>query len=225
MLYNQPLSDASLIACPHCDLIQRLPEIKPGESARCPRCDKELHRNRPDPLRRTLPLAVAAVLLYVIANTNPMLGLKVAGREAYTTVFGGVQQLWRDKEAIVAVLVLFTTVIAPALQIGTILAVLIGALRERPPKWVGTILRYRPAAGMWSMLEVMMLGVLVSLIKIAEYARVVPGIALFVFGALIFLLAAIESSFDPREVWSRVEWTETDAKRITEGDEMTEVTS
>jgi paraquat-inducible protein A len=166
-MYNQPLSDASLIACPHCDLMQRLPEIKPGESARCPRCDKELRRHHANSLRRTLPLTIAAAILYVIANAVPMLGLRAAGREAFTTVFGGAQQLWRDGQEAVAVLVLFTVVIAPALHIGFIMAALIGAYRKRPPKWVGTLLRYRPATGTWSMLEVMVRGVLVSLSKFA----------------------------------------------------------
>jgi len=35
-VYNQPVADASLIACLHCDLLQHLPEIAPGGSARLP---------------------------------------------------------------------------------------------------------------------------------------------------------------------------------------------
>jgi len=51
-----------------------------------------------------------------------------------------------------------------------------------------------------------MLGVLVALIKIADYAKVVPGLALFVLGALVFLLAAMQAAFDPREVWAKLPW-------------------
>jgi paraquat-inducible protein A len=52
----------------------------------------------------------------------------------------------------------------------------------------------------------MMLGVLVALIKIADYATVIPGLAMFTLGALVFLLAAMQANFDSREVWERVEW-------------------
>ena len=121
-MHNQPLADASLVACPHCDLLQRLPEIAPGASARCPRCDKELWRRREDSLNRTFALTLAALVLYVIANTVPMLGLTAVGHEAFTTVVGGAQQLWHDGQQIVAVLVLFAAVISPALQIGLMLA-------------------------------------------------------------------------------------------------------
>jgi paraquat-inducible protein A len=215
--HNQPLGDPSLIGCPDCDLVQRLPELASGASARCPRCGKELWRHREDSLNRTLSLTIAAALLYVVANSVPMLGLTVAGRKAFTTVAGGALQLWQGDHQPVAVLVLFTAVIAPALQIGMMLAIVLGAHRKRPPKWVGELLRHHPTTCTWSMLEVMMIGVLVAVIKIADYATVIPGTALFTLGALIFLLAAIQASFDPREVWDRVEWADAEARDATAG--------
>jgi paraquat-inducible protein A len=204
--YNQPLADRSLIACLHCDLVQRLPQLAPGAAARCPRCDKELWRRREDSLNRTLALGVAAAVLYLIANTAPMLGLSVAGRSAYTTVFGGAAQLWIDGRKAVAGLVLMTAVIAPALQILFTVTAALAGLRDPVPRWVGTLLRYHPTTLTWSMIEVMMLGVLVALIKIAELATVLPGVAIYALGALIFVLAAMQATFDPREVWDRVTW-------------------
>jgi paraquat-inducible protein A len=212
-VYNQPHSDASLVACPHCDLLQRLPQIAAGASARCPRCDKELWRRREDSLNRTLALALTAAVLYLLANTFPMLGLTAVGHAASTTVVGGARQLWHDGQEIVAVLVLFAAVIAPALQIGLMLAVVTASRRERPPAWVGTLLRRHAFARTWSMVEVMLIGVLVALTKIAEYATVIPGVALFSLGALVFLLPAMQGAFDPREVWERVAWAEAEARR------------
>jgi paraquat-inducible protein A len=224
-MYNRPLSDSSLIACPHCDQLQRLPEIKPGESARCPRCDEELWRRHAHSLDRPLALTIAAAILYVVANSVPMLGLTVVGREAFTTVFGGAAHLWNAGWKGVGALVLFTAIVAPGFQIGLMLALLLGAKRERPPRLVGRLLLYYQSVSTWSMIEVMILGVLVALIKIADYAKVVPGVALFVLGALIFLIAAIESSFDPREVWERIEWAEKAARQPAAGTRMTEATS
>jgi paraquat-inducible protein A len=194
-------------------LLQRIPEVPVGASVRCPRCDKELWRHKPDSLNRTLALTLAALVLYLIANTIPMLGLRAVGREAFTTVVGGAQQLWLDGDPLVAVLVFFTAVLAPALQIGFTLLILIGARRERPPFWVGLFLQHLHFTRTWSMIEVMLLGVLVSLTKIAEYAAVLPGVALFTLFALVGLLAAMQASFDPREVWLRIEWAEEQARR------------
>lgn len=205
-MHNQPITDIALTACAHCDLIQRIPNVGEGASVRCLRCNKELWRHRPDSLNRTLALSLAALLLYVIANVDPMLGLTVVGHQAYTTVIGGALHLWDNDQQIVAVLVMFTAVVAPALQIGFMLAIVLGAHRRHPPRWVGTLMRHHPTAATWSMIEVMLLGVLVALIKIADYATVIPGVALFVLGALVFLLAAMQAAFDPRAVWDRIEW-------------------
>jgi paraquat-inducible protein A len=205
-------------------LLQRLPALAGGASARCPRCNKELWRCREDALNRTLALALAAAVLYVIANSVPMLGLSIVGREASTTVLGGVEHLWEVGQRIVALLVLFTAIVAPALQIFFMLAITLSARLDRPPSWVGALLRYHPSTRRWSMIEVMMLGVLVALIKIADYATVVPGIALFVLGALVFLLAGMEASFDPRDVWERIQWADPEARLVDAGHQTAERT-
>lgn len=224
-VYNQPISDTAVVACPHCDLLQRLPALAPGASARCPRCDKELWRHREDSINRTLALTLAAAVLYVVANSVPMLGLRVVGRQASTTVIGGALHLWNEGPAVVGVLVLFTAVIAPALQIFFLLAIVLGARRPHPRRWVGVLLRHHPTTRTWSMIEVMMLGVLVALVKIADYATVIPGMAMFVLGALVFLLAGMQASFDRREVWERIAWAEAGVRRPVPGDRLAEATS
>ena len=215
-MYNDPVRDPALVGCPDCDLLQRLPAIDFGASARCLRCDRELWRRRENSLERTLALTLGAAVLFVVANSVPMLGLTVVGRESFTTVAGGAVQLWRDGREGVAALVLFTAIVAPALQIGFMLAIAIGARGERAPGWVRTLMRHHPTTCTWSMIEVMMLGVLVALIKIADYATVIPGLAMFTLGALIFLLAAIQAIFDPRLVWERVPWASDEARRTAE---------
>ena len=85
-------------------------------------------------MNRTLALTLAAAVLYIIANSVPMLGLTIVGRAASTTVIGGVQTLWQDGQELVAVLVFFTVILAPALQIGLMLAIVLGAMRSSAPR-------------------------------------------------------------------------------------------
>ena len=204
---------ATLIACSDCDLLQRLPILAPGESARCPRCGNVMASKRPDSLNRTLALTVAAAVALLVANAVPMLGLSAAGREASTTVLGGVQVMWQEGQPVVSVIMLFAAVIAPALDIAMMLIILTAVRRPPAPGWVGTLLRYCHIIRPWRMVEVMMLGILVSLIKIAELATVITGMAMWAVAALIVLLAAMSSNFDPDEVWLRVQWVRNDAHR------------
>ena len=197
---------ADVVACPDCDLLQRIPSLPPGGTACCPRCGRKLATFRPGSLERTTALAVAAAIAFLLANVEPLMGLSIAGRESSTTIVGGVWQMWVQGERITALLIALFAVVAPALQIGFLLAILLSVRRPPAPRWVGALLRWVEIAGSWSMVEVMLLGVLVSLVKIASLARVVPGVGIFAAGALVLLLAAMSSSFDSRETWSRVRW-------------------
>lgn len=205
-MYNRPLADGSLVACLDCDLVQRLPELRSIGAAECLRCGRTLRVRRSDSLDRTLALTAAAASLYFLANSVPMLGLSAAGNQASTTVFGGAVQLWHDHQKMVSALVFFTAIVAPALQISLTGAVVLGAMRNPAPRWVGGLLAHLPGTKTWTMVEVMMLGTLVALMKIADYATVIPGVALFSLGGLIVVLAAMHVVFDPMEVWERVSW-------------------
>ena len=204
--YNEAPADTALTACPDCDLLQRLPDLPPDSTAHCPRCNRELWRRPANSRNRIMALTIAATILWVAANSVPMLGLSVIGYEASTTVLGGAIHLWGHSQKVVAVLILFTAVVAPAMQIGFLLAVGFGTARTPAPRWVGVMLRHHPILSEWSMIEVMMIGVLVALIKIAELASVTPGLALYMLAGLIFVLAGMQFSIDRRAIWESVTW-------------------
>jgi paraquat-inducible protein A len=134
------------------------------------------------------------------------MGLQAVGREASTTILGGALEMWLQGQEITALLIAFCAVFAPAIPIGFMLTVLLAARRSPVPWWAGLLLRWSEWHEGWGMIEVMMLGIMVALIKIAELARVIPGIGMFAAGGLVILIAAMTVSFDPHEVWERLEW-------------------
>jgi paraquat-inducible protein A len=196
------------VACPACDLLQRIPPLPYGGKASCPRCGQTLAARPPDPLNRPLALTIAAALVFLVANTSPLMGLSAVGRQASTTIIGGTLEMWAQEREGTAVIVAFCVIIAPATYILFMLTVLLAARRPPAPHWVAELLRWAEFMRPWSMNEVMMLGILVALIKIAELATVIPGIGMYAVGVLILLLPAIMVTFDPGEIWKRVEWAD-----------------
>lgn len=196
------------IACPDCDLLQRIPPLPPGGKARCTRCGETLAIEHANPLDRPLMLTFAAAIALVIANTMPLMGLSAVGRESSTTIMGGAHEMWLQGSEITAVIVAFCAVIAPAAHVLFMLVVLIAVRRPPAPRWVGEMLRSAHLVEPWSMTEVMMLGILVALFKIAQLATVIPGIGMYAAGAFIALIAAVMATFDPREIWKRVAWAD-----------------
>jgi paraquat-inducible protein A len=196
------------VACPACDLLQHVPPLAPGAKARCPRCAETLASRPADPLDRPLALTVAAAIVFIIANTQPLMGLEAVGRQASTTILGGAYEMWVQGRELTAMVVAFCVVIAPAGYIAFMLTVLLVVRRPPAPHWVADLLRWADFMKPWSMSEVMMLGILVALVKIAELATVTPGIGMYAVGLLVILLPAIMVNFDPGEIWRRVKWAD-----------------
>jgi paraquat-inducible protein A len=195
-----------LTACPECDLLQRLPPLGRGARLRCARCRCILASRPPGHSDLPLALTCTAVLVYLVANLLPLMSLSVVGRSASTTIIGGAFEMWQQGQMVTAVLVLFCAVIAPGCYIGFVLVLLLGSRRSPVPDWVGEILRWVHHLQIWSMLEVMLLGILVALVKIAELATVTPDFGLYAIGTLVVLIPAIQRTLDVDALWERVRW-------------------
>lgn len=196
---------AALIACPECDLLQRATAIEGGELARCSRCLMLLYRPYDENLDRPLAFTLSASILFVLANAFPIVGLELQGQSTSATLFGTVQALYRQNMSLLAALVFFTTILVPAVQLAGMAYLLLPLRFGRVPRQLPVALRMLHAVRPWGMVEVFILGVLVSLVKLGGMANVQPGIALWAFGGLLLMIAAAVASFDARVIWARQE--------------------
>jgi paraquat-inducible protein A len=158
------------------------------------------------PLDTPLALCIAAAVLVVIANVCPLMSLSAAGRTASTTLAGGAYEMWMHGSEVTAVVVAFCVVLAPILYVVSTLTVMIAIQRGPAPSWVGDFMRLADRLRPWSMNEVLLLGLLVALTKIAQLAEVTPGPGLFAVVGLVILIPWIASTFDPHAIWQRVTW-------------------
>jgi paraquat-inducible protein A len=195
------------VACPDCDLLQTIPALAPGGRALCARCKCILAKQPKGSPDLALALTITTAIALIIANSLPLMDLHVVGRSASTTIPGGAYEMWMQGQRMIGVLVAFCAVIAPATYILFMLTLLLVTRRSTVPHWTGETLRWVGHLQVWSMLEVVMLGVLVALTKIAQLASVDPGIGMYAFGATILLIPAIMTNFDKRALWKRVTWS------------------
>ncbi len=195
----------TLIACHHCDLLHRLQPFPAKTSARCRRCGALLAAHNPDTVDRTLACAITGLLLLAIANLFPFLLLETQGTVLETTLITGMRIISRQIMPGLALLVLCTSIVFPSLFLGALTYVLLPLKRGvRPP---GARMMFRLALHLrpWSMTEVFLLGVLVSVVKLSKLATIIPGKALFAFLALVFVLAAVNVFLEPRTIWGKMD--------------------
>jgi paraquat-inducible protein A len=195
---------APVIACPECDLLQREVDTPHDGVLHCCRCNAVLYRRHSHSMDRALAYALAACVLWVISNVFPIVGLSVNGDLVETTMFGAVEVLYRGGMWPLAALVFITTILMPACEAFGIVW-LLGPLRiGRVPYRFDLAFRVMRIAREWGMTEVLILGLLVALVKLAHIASVVTGVALWSFGALMLLLAAAGGALDLRDLWMRM---------------------
>jgi paraquat-inducible protein A len=106
---------------------------------------------------------------------------------------------------LVATLVLLTTFLAPAVELAVMLYLLLALKLGRRPAGLTLNMRILQNVTPWGMVEVFILGVIVALVKLTHYGSIIPGLALWSFGALTLLLAATAASFNVRDVWDRAD--------------------
>jgi paraquat-inducible protein A len=195
----------NLVACPECDALQREVNLVPHGEAVCVRCGAELFRNKPGSLDRTLALIIAAAIVFVAANTFPLMELEAQGLRTQSTLFGTVVALQETGWPLIALLVLVTTIIVPCLQLGLAVAVLLPLKLGHVPQALGWLSRALDTVWPWGMVEVFLLGSMVSLVKLTKIATVSTGGALYMLGAYALLISAAVAAFDSRAFWARVD--------------------
>lgn len=189
-----------LLACEACDAVFRRSAPDRNEVARCSCCGAELERDMSAYSTRVLPLAIASLFMYVIANAFPIVEMELQGIASRTTLIGSVFFLNAEGMPFVASLVLATTILFPLIQLLALVYLLISVTRFGYHPAFNLLARLIQILQPWVMVEVFLLGAIVALVKLTSMATVLPGIALWAFGALTILLAAV-SSFNPRYIW------------------------
>ena len=188
------------IVCEGCDAVYRRVRLRRREVSHCPRCSTELDRHAGDQSARVLPLTVACLILFAIANLFPIVEIELQGLSSETTLVGAVIALTTEGMSPVALLVLATTLLFPLLQLCILFYLLVPLRYERRPAGFQLLVNALQALRPWGMVEVFLLGVLVAIIKLSSMARVIPGPALWAFVGLTVLLTAV-LSFNPRAFW------------------------
>lgn len=214
------MDQKTVIACPDCDLLQTMPADFSSGTARCARCDAKLFSRKKNSIDRTLALAVTGLILFVLANSFPFLIFDLEGNVRETILISGIWELFRQGNVELASLVFVTTFIAPLMQLMCLVFVLTPLKLGLAPRLLPGVFRLALRLQPWSMLDVFMLGILVSMVKLAKLADIGPGIASYSFLAFVFAHAAMLASIDSYRIWER--WDELGRKNqepadLTEG--------
>jgi len=120
-----------------------------------------------------------------------------------STVWDGCVNLFRNDQWIVAVIVFLASILIPLFKLLGLFFLVVTARVKSARRRQERTLIYRIIAviGPWAMLDVFLLAVLVSLVKLEKIVTVLPGPGLLAFTAVVVLTILASASFDPKSIW------------------------
>ena len=194
-------NSAGISACPDCDLLLGEKEVLQGLKSSCPRCGSILHSPRKNSVERTLALSLAGLILFFPAMLLPVMTLDAMGLEMTTNLVHGISVLFGSGFHVVAILVLLTGVAVPFIKLLMLFVVSFSIQLNATSILPILFFRIYQFLDEWGMLEIYMLGILVSIIKLKDLARLSYGMGLFCFSALLIITVCSAVTLDEHRYW------------------------
>lgn len=189
------------IACAECDLLLAEIAVPAGSESACPRCGHVLREGRPHSVLHALILSSIGLILFGPAIGLPLLAMSTSGLRQASSLAQAVLALGDIGFWEVATLVAISAIIAPLLNLWLMFSVSIVLIRGHRPPWLPWLMRMNHHAREWAMLEVFLMGIIVSMIKLKDTAELIPGAGLYCFVGLMLSALLMNVVTDEHAFW------------------------
>lgn len=202
----QSAAALGLASCETCGLLSRLPTRAGSARTHCPRCHARLHPRKPASLLRTWVLLIASYILYIPANTLPILSTRALFDAQDSTIMRGVILFWNTGSWFIASLILIASIVVPLTKLLalTFLAISVQRRSAWRPRQRTKLYRLIEFIGRWSMLDIYVVAISVALVQLGTFATMRAGLGAVCFGTVVVLTMMATRSFDPRLIWDNL---------------------
>ncbi len=194
--------DQNLMVCRTCGA--QYPGSEKG--AVCPRCGHVNHYRNPASIQRTCALLLSATILYLPSNLYPVMYTDLLGANNGSNIIDGVIALWNMNSHFVALVILIASIFIPILKILMLLFLVLNVAtpwRNSQERRLVMIYRLVEYIGKWSMIDVFVVIIMSSVVRIGGLITINPGFAIVAFCAVVVLTLISAEQFDSRMIWDR----------------------
>jgi paraquat-inducible protein A len=191
----------NLIRCETCEAINS------KRSDRCLCCGHRIEQRKKHSQQKCLAFLIAAMVMYIPANTMPIMITEYMGNASESTILDGVIYMWETGSYPVAVIIFVASVFVPVVKIAILLSLwmCIQFNRFRSTKYKTRLYHMTEFIGKWSMVDVFVVAILTALIHMGSLMSIYPGTASLSFCAVVILTMLSANSFDSRYLWENTD--------------------
>jgi paraquat-inducible protein A len=174
----------------------------PDERGRCPRCHTPLDFRRRHSLQKSWAALIASIVLLIPANLMPISVVYLNGSRREDTIFSGILGLGEGNIPVAAI-VFIASILVPFIKVLVMLTLLL-SIHFRCEQGLRTrirLLRFVTWVGRWSMLDLFVISLTMSLVNRDQLLAFTMGPAALFFGAAVILTIMSVEWLDSRLLW------------------------
>lgn len=175
-----------------------------GEASCCPRCGHTLSRHLPEQERRPIAYGFAAIIMFVLSNAFTFMSFSAKGVGQEMTFLQCITTLVDQGYLFLGAVLSLTLIGLPLVYIGSIMLVLWRVDKDLHSKALRSLGRLLCRIKPWLMVDVFLIGVLISLVKLMGMADIKMGLSFWAFVGYTLLLIKMISSLDRMWLWQRL---------------------
>jgi len=151
----------------------------------------------------TWALIIAAAICYIPANILPMMIRTTITYAKGDTIMDGIIAFYMEGSWHLALIILIASIIIPMAKLIALIYLLLSVQLCLPGNDLDRTRLYRliEFVGQWSMLDVFVIAIAVTLLQLQPFLVTRPGPGLVFFSAVVILTMLAANTFDPRLLW------------------------
>ena len=171
----------------------------------CPRCKSKVAYRRKNCISKSLALLLSALILYLPSNLYPVMYTEFIGSNTGSNIIEGVIEMWQMNSYFVSFVILLASIFIPAFKIISMLFILYATKYSKivVNKRVSRLYRFVLFIGRWSLIDVYVVIIMSSIVKIGNILNIEPGFAIICFCSVVIITVFSAESFDERLIWNK----------------------
>lgn len=194
---TQRAKEQNLSACHVCQLLT-------NESI-CPRCKTTTSIRNPRHLQWVLAFSFTSLVCYIPANFFPIMHTWVFSIDEPSTILQGVFTLWQIGSYPIAIIIFIASICIPIGKLIILfwLCYLVSLKQHISRKQATQAYVMIEIIGKWSMIDVFVVVILVSLVQLGVLMSITIGIGAIFFALMVITSMIAAQLFDPRLIWDK----------------------
>ena len=194
-----------LIACPQCDALYDKPILKQGQSAKCIRCGSTMAERKVDSIERSFNWSLAGIILLIPAISLPIMGVTLAGQYHNASLLDCIIVLIERQFYMIALLVFLFAIAVPVVRLfGAFYLTYSFKFNKLKPSLLKFFRAFHHLDN-WAMLNVFMLGIVVSMYKLLDDTELSINMGLFAFVLWLISSTMTSVALDHDYIWQTLE--------------------